>query len=70
MELPLSLITSTDHGTVLLEPAGVFIEKYGALIARSLTLAGSGTTMVRMLNPSSAPVTVYQNEKGGELYTH
>ena len=24
--------------------------------------------MVRMLNPSSAPVTIYQNEKAGELH--
>ena len=68
VELPLSLTTSTNHGTVLLEPARAFIEKYGVLIARSLTLAGTGTTMVRMLNPSSAPVTIYQNEKAGELH--
>ena len=68
VELPLSLTTSTNHGTVLLEPARAFIKKYGVLIARSLTLAGTGTTMVRMLNPSSAPVTIYQNEKAGELH--
>ena len=67
VELPLSLTTSTDHGTALLEPASAFMQKYGVLIARSLTLAGTGTTMVRMLNPS-APVTIYQNEKAGELH--
>ena len=31
VELPLSQTTSTNHGTVLLEPARAFIEKYRKL---------------------------------------
>ena len=67
-ELPLSLSTSTNQGIALLEPVSAFVEKYGVLIAHSLTLTGTGKTMVHMLNPSSAPVTIYQNERVGELH--
>ena len=68
VELPLALSTSTSQGTALLEPAKAFVEKYGVLIAHSLTLTGIEKTMVRMLNPSSAPVAIYQNERVGELH--
>ena len=68
VELSLSLSTSTNHGTALFEPANSFVEKYGVLLAHALTITGTGKTRVRMLNPSSAPVTIYQNERVGELY--
>ena len=68
VELSLSLSTSTNHGTALFEPANSFVEKYGDLLAHALTITGTGKTRVRMLNPSSAPVTIYQNERVGELY--
>ena len=61
MELPLSLSDSTNQGTAFLEPAKAFVEKHGVLIAHSLTLTGTEKTIVSMLNPSPAPVTIYQN---------
>ena len=41
-----------------------FIECWGVLFARSVhsVSAGSGRSLVRVLNPSSAPITVYQDE--------
>ena len=63
VELPLSLSDSSDQGTALFAPTLAFVEKHGVLIAHSLTLTGTEKTRVRILNPSSAPVTIYQNEK-------
>ena len=68
VELPLSLSTSTNQGTALLQPARAFVDKYSVLIAHSLTHTSTEKTMVRMLNPSFAPVTIYQNERVGELH--
>ena len=71
MELPIQLrqtrIISEFEG--ILEPEMKFIERQGVLIARSIhsVSAGSGRSLVRVLNPSSAPITVYQDEKLGVL---
>ena len=44
-----------------------FMKHRGVLIARSVhsVSAGSGRSLVRVLNPSNAPITVYQDEKFG-----
>ena len=67
MQLPLSQSTIMDQGMAILEPAPKFIEKHGVLIAHSLTLTGDQKTLVRVLNPSPAPVAIHQNEKVGKL---
>ena len=67
VQLPLSLSTTTDQGMAILEPAPMFIEKHGVLIAHSLTLTGDQKTLVRVLNPSPAPVVIHQNKKVGKL---
>ena len=49
----------------ILEPEMKFMECRGVLIARSVhsVSAGSGRSLVRVINPSSAPITVYPDEK-------
>ena len=71
MELPIQLRQSRIIGEFegILEPEMKFMERRGVLIARSIhsVSAGSGRSLVRVLNPSSAPITVYRDEKLGVL---
>ena len=69
VELPLQLSKLCPLGIAILEPAPRFMERHGILIAHSLTHTGPTyeKTRVRILNPSSAPVVVYQDEEVGVL---
>ena len=53
----------------ILEPEMKFMKHRGVLIARFVhsVSAGSGRSLVRVLNPSNAPITVYRDEKLGVL---
>ena len=57
-ELPLQLSKTCHSNTTILKPAPKFMERHGILIAHSLTHTGPNQekTLVRILNPSPAPV--------------
>ena len=63
MELPVQLCQTKTIGEFegILEPEKRFMECQGVLIARSVhsVSASGGMTLVRVLNPSNAPNTVY-----------
>ena len=50
-----------------LEPTIGFMEQSGLLIARSVCSMEKGNSIIRVLNPSPAPVAVYKNQKVGLL---
>ena len=72
LELPVQLRRSKDEAgefVGILEPEMLFMERRGVLIARSVhsVSAEKERSLVRILNPTQAPVTVHQNEKLGVL---
>ena len=54
------------HDAVL-EPHAEFMERHGLLVAHCLVSTKSTQIPVRILNPSPAPVTIYQAQKVGQL---
>ena len=42
---------------------------YGLLVAHSITDAVANHTMVQVMNPCFAPVTVHENVRGGMLHS-
>ena len=67
VQLPVCLdYTKVDY-TGVLEPAPKFTERHGLLVAHSISSSQSGETLVRVVNPHSAPVTVRQHEKVGSF---
>ncbi len=59
--------TGPDY-TGMFEPLQKFAERHGLFLAHSVSLAHTGHTIVRALNPSPATVTVYKEEKVGLLH--
>ena len=59
--------TEGQQGAAMVEPAAKFMEKHGALIARSLSPLNVSNTVVPVLNPSTESITVYPNEQIGTL---
>ena len=73
MQLPL-IVSEPQQGEpggsangALLEPHAEFMERHGLLVAHCLVTTKGSQVPVRILNPSPAPVTVYQSEKVGQL---
>ena len=56
-----------ENCTYVIEPEPRFMERHGLFMARSISSPKNKITAVRILNPFSAPVTVYENEKVGIL---
>ena len=56
-----------ENCTYVIEPEPRFMERHGLFVARSISSPKNRITAVRILNPFSAPVTVYENEKVGLL---
>ena len=71
MKLPIQLRQTRTIGEFegILEPEMKLLEHRCVVIAQSVhsVSAGSGRSLVRVLNPSSAPITVYRYEKLGVL---
>ena len=72
LELPAQLCPPKNQTGELvgtLEPGELFMERHGLLIARSVhsVSAGKEKSLVRILNPSPAPVTIYCGERLGVL---
>ena len=60
--------TETDElGDAILEPEMSFIERHGLVVAHSLSRSVNSKTLVQVLNPSPAPVTIHRNERIGLL---
>ena len=64
MHVPVSHSKQT-RGSGVLEPMVSIMEQQGLLIARSVCSMDKGGSVIRILNPSPAPVTVYHNQKVG-----
>ena len=58
---------TNEMGDALLEPEMSFVERHGLVVAHSLSRSIDSKTIVQVMNPSPAPVTVYKNEKVGLL---
>ena len=56
------------RGSGVLEPAVSFMEQQGLIIARSVCSMEKGSSIIRVLNPSPAPIAVYSNRKVGILH--
>ena len=54
-----------EIGDAPLEPEMSFVERHGLVVAHSLSRNIDSKTIVQVMNPSPAPVTVYKNEKVG-----
>lgn len=71
MELPVQLCRTRNIGEFegISEPEMRLMECRGVLIAQSVhsVSASGGRTLVGVLNPSNAPITLYQDEKLGVL---
>ena len=46
----------------MIEPLCSFMEKNSLLVAHSMSICENGYTLICILNPSTAPVTIYDNE--------
>lgn len=58
----------TDElGDAILEPEMAFVERHGLVVAHSLSRSVDSKTLVQVLNPSPAPVTIHKNERIGLL---
>ena len=66
MHIPVSH-SQQRRGSGVLEPTASFMEQQGLLIARSVCSMEQGGSVIRVLNPSPAPVMVYSNQKVGIL---
>jgi len=67
VRLPVCLDSPRIDHTGVLEPAPKFIERHGLLVAHSISSTQNGETLVRVINPCPAPVTVRQHEKVGKF---
>ena len=67
MHIPVSH-SQKERGSGVLEPAVSFMEQQGLIIARSVCSMEKGSSIIRVLNPSPAPVAVYSNQKVGILH--
>ena len=56
-----------ELGDAVLEPEISFVECHGLVVAHSLSRSVNSKTVVQVMNPSLAPVTVYKDEKIGVL---
>ena len=65
MQLPVCLGSPSIDYTGVLQPASKFTERHGLLVAYSISSSQNGDTMVRVVNPYPAPITVRQHEKVG-----
>ena len=66
MHLQVSL-SQQKHCAGVLEPAAKLMEQQGLLVARSICSMETGNSIVRVLNPSPAPVAVYSNQRVGTI---
>ena len=55
--------------TGLMEPATKFTETHGLLVAQSVSTSKNGLTIIRLLNPSTTPITVHQFEQIGTFHS-
>ena len=75
MEVP-TLISgpneNLDSYVGMLEPETTLLQRHGVLVAHSCHTISlpQGTSATRILNPSSTPITLYQNEKKGSYNLH
>ena len=67
MHIPVSH-SQKERVSGVLEPAVSFMEQQGLIIARSVCSMEKGSSIIRVLNPSPAPVAVYSNQKVGILH--
>ena len=67
MYIPVSH-SQKERGSGVLEPAVSFMEQQGLIIARSVCSMEKGSSIIRVLNPSPAPIAVYSNQKVGILH--
>ena len=68
MQLPASASKEGSvTGDVILEPEVAFVEQHGLVVAHSLARNVEGKTVVQLLNPSPAPVTVQKSTRVGVL---
>ena len=67
MHIPVSH-SQKERGSGVLEPAVSFMEQQGLIIACSVCSMEKGSSIIRVLNPSPAPVAVYSNQKVGILH--
>ena len=56
-------------GVLVVEPCEEFVHAYGLLVAHSITDAVANHTMVQVMNPCFAPVTVHENVRVGMLHS-
>ena len=54
---------------LIVEPCEEFVRAYGLLVAHSITDAVANHTMVQVMNPCFAPVTVHENVSVGMLHS-
>ena len=61
--------TLKDTYVGILDPVMTFVSKRGILVAHSIHTVSlpSGTSVVRVINPSPTSTTIYQNEKIGTV---
>jgi hypothetical protein len=58
---------TNELGDALLEPEMSFVERHGLVVAHSLSRSVNSKIVVQVMNHSPAPVTVYKDEKVGQL---
>ena len=58
---------TSSSGALLVEPVGRFMDQHGLLVAYSIMDAAASHTMVQVLNPGFAPITVHKDEIMGML---
>ena len=67
MQLPMLISRPEEAEDAILEPSAEFTQHYGVLIARLMSTS-SDKASVKILNPSSSPVTLHKYEKIGQLF--
>ncbi len=71
MQLPMLISrpeVAEEAEEAILEPSAEFTQRRGVLVAHCLMSTGSDNASVRILNPSSSPVTLYKAERVGQLF--
>ena len=59
---------SIEDFTGIMEPELKFSWRHSLLVARSISTSKNGCTIVRLLNPTTTPITVHQSEKVGSFH--
>ena len=70
IQLPMHISRADVAGEAeeaILEPSPELTQRHGVLVAHCLMSTGSDQASVRILNPASSPVTLYKDEKVGQL---